>query len=401
MKKIYLLLVLILLTQQSCKNNKNNDFSEFKKSNSNLIEIKIDPQNHNVLTSDQIFGLPQIVRLETLSNNLIGSISQILIQDSLIIINDRQISKSIMVFDLKGNFKNRIGQQGQGPGEYVSNWYVCLLPRKDKIAILDDKTRKVLYYRFDGKFLYSKNLSFDAVSLEYIGSEMIAYLGFSNAENNSSVYDNNPLILTDSLNNSIASGFKNFYKPDQFTYSTNYPLRKWGNNVYYNPSFNDTIFQVTENEIISRYFFNWTKYGMPKVTDKTTNEDMERYLREYMFFNGDFIETQKAAIFYIHIPGQIPSFVIYDKTTNETFFWNQQYKNPCFMMLYNVIPQAVYLENTLVYSISPATLITNKKAYYEVAQKENISINNIDNLLESVQEDDNPVLFFYPINLKK
>ena len=397
MKKITLIILIAL--QLSCNNKDSKQAISLYKAigKSKPVEIKIDvSESSTYRIPEDLFDEPTFVKLETANNNLIGKISQVIFHNNLIIVVDNTISNSINVFDMNGKFKNKIGKPGQGPGEYISCHHVAKVPDKDIIAVLDDKLAKVHYYKIDGEYMNSVKFDFSTTDMEFINPEQIAFVGLNNKELN-----NNDLIITDPKNKVLSAGFKGLYKENKFTYSNVKRMSKYGNTVFFNPNYNDTIFEIGDKNIQARYHIDIVKHKFPKINDKTTDADMDAYYKKYITFNGDFFEFEKAALFYISVPNSTSPFAIYSKELKETYKWNLQSYNPFYIFLSMGEPNARFKNNTLVYSVPAQHVILAKKIFDEKVERYHISKSKVDELFNGLSEEDNPVLFFYNINIKK
>ena len=128
---------------------------------------------------------------------------------------------------------------------------------------------------------------------------------------------------------------------------------------------------------------------------------MDAYYKKYITFNGDFFEFEKAALFYISVPNSTSPFAIYSKELKETYKWNLQAYNPYYLFLSMGKPNARFKNNTLVYSILAQHIIQTKKIFAEKVKRNQISKSKVDELFNGLSEEDNPVLFFYNIHIKK
>lgn len=94
-------------------------------------------------------------RLELPSPYFWGIVNEMVMVDSLLFLVDKKQS-IIFVFHRDGRFSHTIGQRGEGPQEYrnVTSFFIG----ESNAFICDMGSRKIYYYRFDGK--YMKTLSF-------------------------------------------------------------------------------------------------------------------------------------------------------------------------------------------------------------------------------------------------
>ena len=391
-KNIFLILSVIFL---GC--NTKDKSSIIPYDSKKLIEIKLDEELTNTVNTDFLFNEPSFVKLETNDNNLIGYVSQVIMKNNLIIIVDNKVSKLISVFSSDGKFKYNIGKLGQAPSEYISCYHVSLLPNKDIIAVYDDKGAKIHYYKLDGKYLFSKKILFTALQFEFVNLNKIAYVSFGNLN-----MDNNELVISDSDNNIIQTGFKSLYKENHFSYSVPKQMYKYDNKVFYYHSFNDTIFEICDNDIFARYYLNIMKYKRPQINSNTTNKEMSEYYQKYISFDGEFYEFEKSAIFYVNIPNNTQQpFLLYSKETGKTYKWNMGYNNPYFSYLNIFKPIARSGNNTMVAVVSAQSIVGFKNTLYERLIATNTNKKKADILYDKLKEDDNPILIFYPIDVKE
>jgi hypothetical protein len=396
-KILFIFLVSLQLSCSSSNNNNNNTRAIIQVSEQLYpITIKIDNSDPGTVRKlEDLFEEPSFVKLETTNNNLIGQISQVLFLNNMIIVVDNVTSHSICVFDINGKFKTKIGNRGQGAGEYISCYHVALVPNSDIIAVLDDKLAKIHYYKIDGTYLSSKKFNFHPISMEFINSETIAYAGLNNVELNG-----HDLIITDSMNNLVSSGFKGLYK-NTFSYNKGNIVSKFGNTVFYNPNFNDTIFEIGSNDIHARYHIDIVNNKFPIINDKTTDKDISDYFQKYLTFSSLFFDFEKAAIFYIHVPNSVSPFAFYSKELNETYKWDLEVYNPYYLFIELGKPIARYKENTLVYSVQANMINYAKSVFEDQLKKKLITKEKVDELFNGLTDESNPVLFFYNINIKK
>ena len=79
--------------------------------------IDVDKVSEQIDISSLIENNVKIVKLETTDECLLSDIRQVDYANGLIYIADR-VSQAILIFDESGKYVGRIGQRGEGPGEY-------------------------------------------------------------------------------------------------------------------------------------------------------------------------------------------------------------------------------------------------------------------------------------------
>ena len=92
------------------------------------------------------------IRLETNSDCLLRGISKVEIHDGRIYIFDSSYPGNLYCFDFHGKFMFKVGERGNGPGEYVSllDFAVDI---ENKCLWLGDDAKKILKYDLYGIFL--------------------------------------------------------------------------------------------------------------------------------------------------------------------------------------------------------------------------------------------------------
>ncbi len=195
--------------------------------------------NNDFLASetDSIRYIP----LETTPECLIGQINQILRSGDSLIVVDPYSSNSACVFDLQGRFCHKIGNQGNGPGEYGRVGYVHLSD-DGTIYLSDRSSGRILSYTRDGKFIKDYRLKNGAPQEFVVLNDSIiagSYAGYS---------PNAPYRLKwlDWEGNELNTALP--YTTNRSYVAGTFLTGKQGEVYFYHPM-NDTIFEVTENSI--------------------------------------------------------------------------------------------------------------------------------------------------------
>ncbi len=93
------------------------------------------------------------IQLESTPESLIGRINKIQIKDHKIYVFD-DMNHSLLVFDISGKFVRKMGNKGQGPGEYVEIHDFAL--SDSVVLVLDLMQRKMILYDTLGRFISEK-----------------------------------------------------------------------------------------------------------------------------------------------------------------------------------------------------------------------------------------------------
>lgn len=92
-----------------------------------------------------LFNNANIIILDSCSQALIGDINRVEILDKYIFLLDRNIAKALFVFNEQGKFIRKIGNIGQGKGEYITPFDFTLDCHKKQIYVLDRQAKKYIH----------------------------------------------------------------------------------------------------------------------------------------------------------------------------------------------------------------------------------------------------------------
>ena len=156
-KSITMLGLGILLVSCVMSNQKFDESTDISSAlrNPHMQSINIDSLNNETLINmTSVFKRVKTIILETNKNALISGVNSIQVYGDKIFILDKFKSKGIYVFNKTGKFIQRIGQVGQGPGEYVDPFDFTIDKKNKFIYVLDSRTQKILKYNFQtGKYI--------------------------------------------------------------------------------------------------------------------------------------------------------------------------------------------------------------------------------------------------------
>ena len=124
----------------------------------NTTVVEIDVNNRKDYDFSYFFDTCYIVPLQTTDAALIGDVSKVILKDENIFILDSRKSKSIFIYDWKGQLKNVIDDLGEGPGQYLSPSHMSIPESDSLIYITDFLAQKRHSYTFDGAFKESIKL---------------------------------------------------------------------------------------------------------------------------------------------------------------------------------------------------------------------------------------------------
>lgn len=392
---IFQFIIIFIFLSASCGRQKDN-LADQLIFNGNIDTIKID--TNQVIQAKQVISNLKIIKLATPSSVLIGEIDKILHLEDKFIVVDQRKAKNIFVFDTTGNFLNVIGKIGRGPGEYIGIDDVCLIPGSDNICVLDRSTKKIKIFDIKGKFIHSEDLPFYLNSIEYLDEHLKIGSLIGTYPNGIEKYAGYSLFTFDKNWEIINYAFKDPFKAD-FKFSSINTLKKYNNNIFYTPPYENIICEIDENGIENIYNIDFLGKGIPRYKlSSTSNQEFSRLLAQYKYFDGIFCNLKNYLILKT-VNRQREETYFYNKKNHETYYLNNLISNP----LENYFHKAdLQINDSTIISPVSANQLYNEKEWilsFTNAKPEEIEINQkIAYLLDGLTENDNPVLFLYTIN---
>jgi len=359
-------------------------------SGAEIINVDYDKTKTNEDSKDMLFDSISFIKLQTTSKCLIGDIDDLFFIDNTIVVVDKEISKSVFLFDMKGNFKGQVSRLGNGRQEYLNLHDVIITP-DGLIAIYDILKDKIMYFDSKGRYKKEQKMSFRFSEFGFIDSTNMVFNIIGSDRNR--IYREHTFVVTDSRLKELYF-FGNNIQTESFTYRKNHGLYSYGNSTYCTINLGTTIYQVGKDSLKAVY-----KIDIPdNVTDYSFESDKEFFdLRnKHSFFGDDFLELKDYTVIGYRVPMMGRQFFVYDhETKNTTLLTRNQMQNPLLLFLNS--PSAVYKDNVIVQYISSSSLCTYKERIYEELSDDYPQLKE---LYDGLTVDSNPVLFFYNINLK-
>jgi len=191
------------------------------------------------------------VPLETSEKSLLGDFLQIKASNSIITVSDNQCN--VILFNDSGDFLRQITRKGRGPGEVsllIRDF--CFSLDSEKIYILIENGR-CLEYDVKGSFLGSYKL--DSIPTQMLPLRENLFIFYIKNYPTNPVKQN--LIISD-LNNNIQKTFRNHNKRTKIPYigTPGVPFYSYQGEIRFKELGNDTLFTVSEEELIPYAFLN-------------------------------------------------------------------------------------------------------------------------------------------------
>ena len=127
----------------SCVGEKNPD-----KTADGCMSIDASGKGEKIKLSD-IIDTIEYIPLETNENCLIGRIDKVIGMGDTVAVLDDRIGRALYLFGRDGRFIRKIGQQGEGPQEYIHLFDMTYDRATDRIFLLDLGGNKILVFNSD------------------------------------------------------------------------------------------------------------------------------------------------------------------------------------------------------------------------------------------------------------
>ena len=315
MRIVFSVLTAVLLI--SCtKVNKKNTILLSRDTHPTTV-IAIDPtQTPESFNLSEVADSAFIIPLETRDECLIDGISWTQVTDDRIFISGGENSLfPVYVFNKTGQFLNRIGVRGRGPGELISPQGFTVDAAKKEVDLYDDALRKHFIFDYNGVFLRDVKNNIYCVDHARVEGDINAY--FSCFQTNTPEADGNnyEVIVADKSGKRIGLAFP--YTSDRYAdgcISIPFNFSSHNESLYFFKTFNDTIYSITPTSISPRFIFDFGKYGAPKDiwTSKYSAEQRLKLSNDPNIISGPFD--------FIHVGNNLYFNFIYGRFGYTAFY---------------------------------------------------------------------------------
>ena len=342
---------------------------------------------------DSIIAKIEYVKLQSTEDHPVGEIDNLLITPEHIIVADRHLAKSIFIFDRQGKIQTVISRHGRGPQEYLSISDVVLTPDQKRIAVLDNYGKKILYFDLAGNYLFHKVLPLlYAGELKYLDDENILIVTYGMGTEDPGLasypHNNDLLYCVDTTMQIKKSFMPNQFSKELSSYCT--PNVKQFNNsrVYASHIYSDTIYQVTPEGMIPKYWIDLSPVdGIANFWKELTPEKQEDIINE-VFFNGEFLKNDHFAIFQ-PLGNNIPK-ILFSKETKKCYYLGKNSSTALGIYVGSV--RFAYKDQFI--AVVPAFRLYEDSKRRYVNQRHTKLMKEIGT---GLMENDDPVLLFYTL----
>lgn len=381
-------LLLVVLFNWACQ-NRNEIYSYEPIPRIDTIVVNWN-KNKQISFQDLVDGdKTEYVQLSTENDFLIGQIDKLLVTDDCLFVMDRKISRSVFAFNHYGNPIVKVSRSGNGKGEYVAMRDISFDEKCQELVIYDFIRKKMIHYSLTGKFIKETDVPFYSLRVQAIEDKYIIYNDYYNNKELLTDKKQANLILLDSKSKAICAKANEFPSIPNKTiiFSSEAELLMVDDSTLsIKPDHCNTVYHVTSQEIYPAYKLD---FGKDNVDERYWNRTQERNisfkeLDEYCN-SLQLCESFKCLeandyLYFTCRRNRETCEVIYSKCTKKTFHtgWVNVDRN------YRSIFKPITIYKNRLYCIIEAELICN--------MRENLKDVIPDNILNSVNELDNPII---------
>ena len=328
----------------------------------------------------QIANLEKVIPLETVGDALIGEIDKLEMDDSHIVILDKQM-RTVWLFGIDGKFIRKIGRLGNGPKEYVSLDDMCFDKENGTVWIWDRIKQVMLEYDLAGELL--KEVATGFSSNVFAKTNEGFWLYYSYLKNP----DNNSLILVNEEMDHLVKGF--FATKETFPVSLSSGFTSWAGKEYFYFPLSNVLYSLDGTEARPYIEFDFGERTLPY--SKIVNMSPEEY--ETLIDSGSYLGGLKNV--------QLSSKYCF-------FQFSSTVQNKYVTAYYGVLDLETlkvevfsYLNGSdLLVDFSSLLCVTaNDELVYPICPSKHnpIYFDELRTLVPEVTEDSNPVLALYKL----
>ncbi|RED98401.1 6-bladed beta-propeller [Marinoscillum furvescens] len=346
-------------------------------------------QNGSFLVSDFVFSIEH-VQLQLSHESMVGNIDKLKVHDNKFFVLDREIAQALFVFDITGEFLFKLGQFGNGPGEFSEVTTFCL-DESGRIYVYDADSYQLSIFNEKGRFERSLKFDFHAIDIEILRDEIYFYTGY--AETVHGKYN----IIRSNLDGDIVSKDFPFSTPVYFESSWN--LHKIGDNSLRLVQSLDSklhSFEAEGSEI--SYQLDFVGESM-NLTDSTYDVmNLEEQLNKHSRVLDSYVENTNY-LYFLFFDAYETLSCFYDKVSRELRVG--ALRNDLEWVPFS--PMVFADHNKLVGTVMAQDIIRTRQ-YFESSGVEYKDEKNVfDHYFQNVKIDSNPILTIYHLreNIKQ
>lgn len=361
----------------------------------NVIDV-LSPTSSKTYSVSDIAVNIEFIRLQTTGESLIDRVRKVVINSQNIYISN---FNEVFCFDTKGTFLYKLNRKGRGPEEYSNLFDYDINLNNDILIILSYNSILIFKNSIDG-FVYSKQLNFtpQPSHIDFTGNNNDILLTYGNTMGNYP-YQNIVINLKGDTLTTRPNYFKFFQSGPFHAFINEILIYKTNNTLKFKELSDDTIFRLDQKNRSKPYFVLNSRGKCITPEARANGNDFNEHSVDYLLFDK-ILETDRY-LFYSYRFDKINYNYIYDKALDiKSEIDSKSYLLDDISGGANFKP--LFSNDSCFYSYIDAYLLikyiqgdTFKKAIV----KNPIKKKELENLAETLDETDNPVLLM--IKLKK
>lgn len=361
MKNIFIIShIIVILLVSSCQEEKK--YTQ----QTQVINIPQETSDASVFLNE--FELESIVPLETTPESAFRMIRRMIVREDYILISDVH---HVYQFDRTGKFLGRIGRPGNGPGEYNHILDVCI-DEKQKMIVINTDGPKLLYYSETGQFIRQEQMKERASFLGLIIVDSIQYFYNTFYSN----YDN--VIYKRQGKTMTSCGDLKVDKDKFIQYGL---LFVKGKSILFTKNHTNIIYELKDGIVYERLRLNIDNFKNDnKANKKYTKNDSEELFKKQITTSFTSIRETNDGIFL--------------RTNLGVFIWIKPNGDAYKFHLIR-IPGITDCASYVAHSGDDDLIAFKADAEFILQRKKNAKNEKIESILQTVTEDDNPVLLFF------
>lgn len=335
------------------------------------------------------------VKLELTNASMIGEIDQIIPYNDRLYILDTKTS-SLFVFTIDGGYLFKINTIGEGPQEYTQLDFFSIDYKLKNIVLTDLMDYWVIRYDMEGNFLSRQKIPFWVEGVAPIYDKGIAL--YANFRDNTQYFENEyNLYFLDSLNQIEKNYFP--YKTSEIGKGRNRIGAAVNGGFYsYNEqcqffrTYNDTIFQITPEGLSTRFIFDLGDNAFDQSYFNQHVDQLAEYVKKNKYYSlMSFVEDDQWASYTF--TNRVFWLGFYNKKSGKTLTAFHYVNGD--QSFYPVCVDAIY-DSWFISHVSSESLYSDKETSVNNSFK-GVAEKGLRTLLDSLNEDDNPVIVMYKL----
>ena len=392
----FFIAIVLLCNFFSCEKTSKLTYIPESKIGYNELLISVLPEDGIILDLTQYIDSVKYVKLELIEKSLIGSIDKVVIFEERIYILDRQ-TRSLLVFDIEGNFIFKIDKVGQGPGEYIQLDFFDIDRENRQIVLTDLMAYWVMRYDFDGKFLFRQKIPVWCYGVSVLPNYGIVL--YADLQNNSDkLAQEYNLIYLDSAMNFQKGYFP--YNSKDFD-QRNKPLLTLGGQFYTFDNYlhfsfpsGSIVYKVVGDSLINKYQFDFGKDMLP-VENSARLKQFNEHLNEEIYNGFSTTVMENEEILFFRMKTKVAPGLVY------TVYYSKESKKilSSFMFMidgkFSVFTPITGYDSWIVSEVPSFSLVGWREKFLneKISTSHRFTKERLA-FAESLTENDNPVLMF-------